>query len=360
MRIFKEMFIASFKDLVRDRSALFWFFAFPIIFTFIFGIVFSNEGEMTFKIGIVTKSNNPMVQKMVEGISSIPTFNVNTGSQEEELAALKKGQRNIVLVMPDIDYNDIFTGKGFDVLLYYDASKKTTNQILISAIGQVFTGIESKITGRSKLFNLKPQPIQAKKLTDFDYVLPGILAMGLMQLGLFGSLKFLSLREQKIIRGLGVTPLPRSVILGSEFCLRLLMSLVQTFLIIFIGQSVFGVTIVSNLFKLTGIIILGALTFISLGYMLISFTKTIESGRGIIQVVQFPMMFLSGIFFPISFMPDYIKPIVKAIPLTYLGDALRQVMVGVSGVYSLKTDLLVLFSWLVVTVVLAIKFWKWE
>ncbi len=102
------------------------------------------------------------------------------------------------------------------------------------------------------------------------------------------------------------------------------------------------------------------MTFISLGFMLINFARTPESGQGIIQVVQFPMMFLSGIFFPIEFMPDYIKPVVKAIPLTYLGDALRQVMVGAVPEHSMQTNLLVLSSWLIVTFLVAVKFWRWE
>ena len=184
--------------------------------------------------------------------------------------------------------------------------------------------------------------------------------MSLMQLGLFGGLQFLSLREKGIIRGLGVTPLPRSVLLSSEILLRLIMALVQTFIIIFIGKIVFDVQIVGNLLQVAGIVILGALTFISFGYMLISFANSEESGQGLFQVVQFPMMFLSGIFFPINIMPDYIKPVVKAIPLTYLGDALRQTMVGASAEYAMQTNILVLLGWLLATMLISVKLWRWE
>jgi ABC-2 type transport system permease protein len=138
------------------------------------------------------------------------------------------------------------------------------------------------------------------------------------------------------------------------------MALVQTFLIIFIGQTVFKVKIIGSIINVTGLVIRGALTFISLGYMLISFAKSTEGGQGIIQVTQFPMMFLSGIFFPVEIMPDYIKPVVKAIPLTYLGDALRQIMVGASPQHSMQTNIMVLVAWLFVTLILGIKFWKWE
>lgn len=360
MNIFKNMFLASCKDLCRDRATLFWTFAFPIIFIFIFGIVFSGESNVSYTIGIVNEVDNPMIQQMIEGISSVPVFDVKTGNMEEELAALKDGQRNLVLVMPDFNPHNLNGGSIIDIPLYVDGSKTTTNQVLISVIDKVFTNMEDYITGKQKIFNINLQPIQAKKLSNFDYILPGILGMSIMQLGLFGSLGFLSLREQKIIRGLSVTPLPRNVIISSEFLLRLIMALVQISLILFIGQTVFGVTIVGNLFKVLGVASLGALTFTSLGYFLISFVKTQESGNGIIQVVQFPMMFLSGIFFPINFMPDFIQPVVKALPLTYLGDALRQVMVGAAPEFNLGTNLLVLTGWFVGSTILAYKFWKWE
>ncbi len=360
MRIFIEMFVASAKELVRDRTALFWFLAFPLIFIFIFGMVFSGGGDINYSVGLVNESNDPMMERLVKGISSISVFDINTGSKEDELSALKDGQRNTVLIIPNVNAQDIFKGETIDLPLYIDASDTNNNQILISIFEKVFMSIESNITGKSKLFNINPQPIQAKQLSNFDYILPGILAMSIMQLGLFGSLRFLSLKEQKIIRGLGVTPLPRNAFLGREFLLRLSMGLVQTFLIIFIGRWVFGVTIVSSLLKVTGIVILGALTFISLGYFLITFAKTQESGNGIIQAVQFPMMFLSGTFFPIAFMPDYIRPVVRVLPLTYLGDALRQVMVGAAPEFNLSTDLLVLTCWLVGCTILAYKFWKWE
>lgn len=80
----------------------------------------------------------------------------------------------------------------------------------------------------------------------------------------------------------------------------------------------------------------------------------------IIQIVQFPMLFLSGIFFPIEIMPDFMRPIVEAIPLTYLGDAFRQIMVDATPLHSLATDVAVLAGWLVVCMLLAIRFFRWE
>ena len=362
MRIFKEMFLANLKELIRDKSGLFWLIAFPIIFVFIFGIVFSGGGEQSFNVGIVVESQTPVTERILDSMKSVSSFNIfiETENKGEELKNLEEGNRSLVMVLPDIKYRDLSQNKSFDISLYYDNTRQQTTQVLLSVIKEIFNNIERQATQREKIFNIKSEPVQAQNLSHFDYVLPGILGMAIMQLGLFGSFNFLRLRKQKIIRGLAVTPLPRTVLLMSEISVRLIVALVQTFLILFIGQIVFGVSVVGSILKLVGMAILGAMTFISLGYMLISFANSMESGEGLVQVVQFPMMFLSGIFFPVGIMPDYIKPIVKVIPLTYLGDAFRQIMVGAPPEYTMMTNILVLLGWLLVTVIVTIKFWRWE
>ncbi|MFW6035630.1 MAG: ABC transporter permease [Halanaerobiales bacterium] len=360
MRMFKEMFIANVKEYIRDKTALFWFIIFPLIFIFIFGWVFTGTQEQTFNVGIIAESENIMSEKMVEGFKSVESFNVSVEEEDTELKALKKGNRNIVVEIPDFDYQAVMQGESVDIPVYYDAGKQQTNQMLLSIVRQMFNEAERQMTGRQKIFTLAAEPFQSEGLTDFDYILPGILSMALMQLGLFGSLEFLSLREKKIVRGLGVTPLSRCTLLSSEILLRLILALVQTVLILSIGVIVFDVTIVGSLFQLLGIVILGSITFVSLGYLLISFVNSAEGGQGLIQVVQFPMMFLSGVFFPHELMPDFIQPIVRILPLTYLGDALRAVTTGAVSGYSILTNVLVLSGWLIVTFILAMFFWKWE
>lgn len=360
LRIFKTMFLANAKEFYRDSGALFWTLAFPILFTFIFGIVFSGGGDPSYGIGIATNSDNPMTKAVVEGISSVPIFKVETGTKEDEMKALEQGHRTLVVVMPTVDPDHFQAGKKLDIKIYYNGTEQNTSRALIPAIQQVFAEAERKVTGRPEIFNVELEPVQTRELTSFDYLLPGILAMALMQLGLFGVFDFMNLRDKEVIRGLAVTPLPRSTIFQSEVLLRLLIALVQTILIVLVGQIVFNVQIIGNPLLVVGLVIFGALTFVSLGYMLASFSKSFETGRNIIQLVQFPMMFLSGIFFPVEFMPDYIRPVVKAIPLTYLGDALRQVMVGAPPDHPITSNVAVLGGWLAVSSILAVKFWKWE
>jgi ABC-2 type transport system permease protein len=111
---------------------------------------------------------------------------------------------------------------------------------------------------------------------------------------------------------------------------------------------------------LLGFVLLGGLMFISLGYVIAAFSKNQESAAGISSILSFPLMFLSGLFFPIDFMPDFLKPVVQIVPLTYLADALRQIMVGSNPLHPLALDGALMAAWLVMCMLVAVRFFKWE
>lgn len=181
---------------------------------------------------------------------------------------------------------------------------------------------------------------------SFDYMLPGILGLALMQLDLFGALQFLGLWEKKIIRGLSLTPLSQTTLLSSEIVLRLLSGFVQAGIILTMASLVFNLKPKGDILTLILFIIVGALTFISLGYLLICFVNSIDGGIGLAQIVQLPRMFLAGIFIPQDFMPEFFQPLIRIIPLTYVADSFREVMVGIPGSYSLQGNLLILLFFL--------------
>ncbi len=353
---------ANAKDIIRDRMSIFWFIAFPLLFILLFGAIFSRDQNADkFSVGLVIEDHGPMSMAIQKAFRAVPMFELHQGNKIKELNALKKGKRLIVVVVPPNNWPGMSCVlKPLEIPIYYDPGKVTTTQALITSVKELLTEIERKVTGTRKLLLAKPLKAEVANLRYIDYFLPGILAMSLMQLGLFGSLNFVSLRERKIIRRLGAMPLPRSMMLWSEIVVRLGMAIFQTIIIVIFGHIAFGVTVTGNILLIMAMVILGAVVFIAMGYFLVNFTKTEESAQGVIQLVQFPMMFLSGIFFPLETMPSFLKPLVNLLPLTYLGDLMRHVMVGLPSAYGFWTDLAVLLGWLVVTLGLAIRFFKWD
>ncbi|MEW5865655.1 MAG: ABC transporter permease [Bacillota bacterium] len=361
MKTFWQLVVASVKDIGRDRMSLFWFLAFPVLFILLFGWIYSNEGNRSYEVGMVSQAGSPLSEGVTAGISAVPVFKVHAGTKDDELQALRKGKRSLVVDVSSLSSEAMVSSSvPLKVYVYYDKTQTTAQQVLLPVIRQVFDEIERHMTGRPRMFDVVAEPVQRTAMRMIDFLLPGVLAMAVMQLGLFGSLRAVSLREQKILKSLGATPLPRYLLLVSEVLVRITMALIQTFAIVLIGYLAFRVTVLGSWFAVLGIVLLGALTFVSMGYMLASFPRTEEAGMGLVQLIQFPMMFLSGIFFPVDFMPSFLRPVVTVMPLTYLADLLRQVMVGAPPLHSVSTNLAVLGGWTIVTLILATRFWRWE
>lgn len=356
MKAFKVMFIANCKEYTRDGGLIFISILFPVILAIIFGVVFKDSKEEVTRLDIgIINGEGQIYEKILEQYKD---NEIIEGSEEEETIALEKGKRDIVFKLPTIKYQ---AANDYSIEILYDSTNDDINDSLLSNIRHSFIEMEDSITGNLRKINVGFNGInKGEKTSTFSYIFPGILAMTLMQLGLYGSLEYLKLRDNKVMRSLAVTPLSRSAYFGSDLLLRVLIGYVQAVILLSIGYFLFGLEIMGNLFSLSALILLGSLTFTSIGYLLVSIAKSTLTGNVLIQIVMMIMVFLSGIFFKTSTMPGYLQQVMKILPLTYLGDAIRQVMLGIQGEYSMFLNITVLLSSLLVSSLLTVKLWKWE
>lgn len=361
MKALLKLYEANLKDFARDRMAVFWVLAFPIMFILLFGVIFSGEGDVSFDVGLAMQDSGPVGQAMSQAFGSVKAFNVKTGAADDLLVKLKHGDLRTVIVVPDGASASVASGKAAVIRVAYDPTDQNASQVVLNIVQKVVGAVDQQITQRPTLLTLQPETVTQANLRNIDYFLPGILAMSLMQLGLFATAPSLvQLREQQVLRRIGATPLPRTTLLGAQVLHRLTIGLTQTAIIVGVGAAVFRVHVVGNAFVLAGVVLLGASMFVAMGYFISGVAKTQESAVGISQMINFPMMFLSGIFFPVGFMPAWIEPVMAALPLTYLGDALRQIMVGATALHPLQVDLAVLGGWLLACAALAVRFFRWE
>ena len=360
MKAFYKLLVANAKEFTRERAALFWTFAFPILFILLFGAIFSGGEDVQFSVGLVVEDTSPVAQGFAQSLQNILVFELHEGDREAELQALKDGDRQAVIVLGS-DFGELVTsGKAGDIDVYYDPLQTTVVQVLLPIVREVADEFERSLTQRPSLINLNEKPIQAREFRYIDFFVPGILAMALMQLGIFSAIDLVVQRQNRILKRLGATPLRRSTVVASSVFFRLIISVVQAFLIILVGRVVFNVQMGGNWLYLIGIVLLGATTFIAMGYALAARVRTEKTATPLIMSIQFPMMFLGGVFFPIETMPDFLRPVVQAIPLTYLGDSLRQIMVSSSPLHSQVLNISVLAGWLVGCLALAVRFFRWE
>ena len=157
---------------------------------------------------------------------------------------------------------------------------------------------------RPPLVMPQPETIQTENLNFISYFVPSMLGLSVMQVGIFAAIPLVADREKLILKRLAATPLRRWQLVGSNVLMRLLIALAQSVIIVAVGSIFFGVEITGSLALTAFFVVLGSVTFLALGYVIASFATTEDSANGMTSVVQFPMMFLSGTFFPIQAMPD--------------------------------------------------------
>ena len=360
MKALLKLLVAHIRQFSRQRAALFWTIAFPIFFILLFGAVFSQSDSTTFALGVVNEDDSSLAENLVMVFESVPAFEVSVGDRGRELDALNKGDRRAVVVIPPGFGQTISQRNRDNVTVYYDVTQSTSQQVVLPIILQVVDGFDRAMAGAPTLIGVDAQSIQARHLRAIDYLVPGIVAMALMQLGIFAAAPLVVDRQNRVLKRLGATPLRRSTLVISTVIFRLLIAVGQAALIIAVARLVFHVPMLGNWFSLVGVILLGTLTFLALGFLMSAFAKTEETVMPMLMVVQFPMMFLSGIFFPVDMMPDFMRPILNAMPLTYLGDSLRQIMVGASALHPHYVNLAVLGGWFLACLVGAVRFFRWE
>ncbi len=363
MRPFLALLSAKVRHFVRDRIALFWMFAFPIFLMLLFGFVFGGDEEpVKLRLGVVLGGQGPAFQGLLEGLHHVPVISeVHTGTLEEELSALRARKRDGVLVVPTDLPKALRAGNEVNFKLYYDASRSTTYQVLMSVIQEFLARSEEYLTGTERRFRLETEPVQVRHLRPIDYQVPGILAMALMQLGLFGvGGTLVALREARVLRRFWAAPLSPGLFASSFIAHTLIVSLVQTTLFLATATAVFHVAVLGGYALLVGVVVLGALCFTALGYMIAAFARSAEASSALLQAINFPMMFLSGIFWPLEWMPGILRQVAWIFPLTYLGDALRQVMAGASPLVPLWLDAAVLGAWALISATIAALFFRWE
>ncbi len=354
---------ANIRSYVRDRAALFWTLAFPLIFIFMFGFIFQPGTGGSLEIGWVDADRSSQSDGLHDAFESAGRLELVITDEADALARMRTGELDAVIVVP-VGYGaaiDAAAGPGgppASVAVYADPSRQNLTAAVYQAVGSVLGVVN--LGGRPPIVTPEPRTIQTEDLNFISYFVPSILGLSVMQVGIFAAIPLVADREKLILKRLAATPLRRWQLVGSNVLMRLLIAMIQAFIIVGVGAVVFGVDITGSIPLAVGFVVLGAMSFLALGYVVASFAGTEDAANGMTSVIQFPMMFLSGTFFPIDDMPDLLQGIARVIPLTYLSDALRQVMVGGTAFAPLWVCAAVLFGWLAVCFGIAAKQFRWQ
>jgi ABC-2 type transport system permease protein len=187
-----------------------------------------------------------------------------------------------------------------------------------------------------------------------------MLGMLLMWANLSVGVLLVEWRQQGIMRRLAATPLRPGMLMGTQMLARLILSAAQGALLIAVAMLVFKVQIVGGWAGLFFVVAIGALTMMALGFVAGSFSRTPEAAQAVTFLISFPMMFLGGSYFPTDSAPSFLSPVIRVLPLTYLNDALRQIINNGANLAGISSDLMVLAAWAVAALLLSTRAFRWS
>lgn len=367
MRRFLTLVRANLLMTLRNRQSLFWSLAFPLVFMFLLGIVFGDEGGGTARVGVADQDRSPAAVGLTSALGSAGNLVVEVGEEDALMARLRNGDLSAVVVIPDgfgsrlgVPAGSAAAGPA-DLRVFYDPSSIFASQVATGTVAAVVQGFQKTISGEPELIRPEFVSVENQSMTYRDFMIPGILALALLTSGVIGiATAVVFFREQGILRRVQVTPLPVAQFMGAQVTNHLVLSVMQAVVLLGVGRLAFGVHIGGNILLLLLMLVVGTLAFVFLGFFVSSFAKTVDSTAAVANVITMPMMFLGGIFFPVDNAPSWIQPVIRLMPVKYLADGLRDIMIRGRGLTDVWRDLVVLAGIALLFAVLSVRVFRWR
>jgi ABC-2 type transport system permease protein len=333
---FKKMFSTQLKLTLREKQAWFWGIFFPVILMVIFMVIFSGSSDNEFEseIAIVADNPNPTSEMLLTQITQLSILDVKTGepvSRDTAEQWVKDQEVDAAIVLPESAEDTSFV-----LVVNKEDERGVTTQALSAILDKMVQQANLSAVGAAPTFDIQFESLTSgnNELNYTDFLLTGMIALSIAQGGMFGMVDLVEMRRKGLIKRLRMTPAKMGIFGLSDMVMRLLFSVIQILLLSLIGVFIFGANLFISFPSLIIVFFIGALSFNALGYLFSSFSTTQNAYMGVANIVSFVMMFLSGVFFPIETMPDWLQPISNLLPLTYFAEGLRDSMVYETGLFS--------------------------
>jgi len=356
---------AHLKEIVREPAVLFWGIVFPILMAWGLGVAFTNKSDMKREVAFVSSVGDTTGlyahTSAIFGAGFSPvrdTFSVHLKnaklgnvhlhfrrcSSDEALVLLKKG--TVALIVE---------GNGKNLLYRFDPANAEA-QLLY----QLVKGVELNGRDYYAAHQAEIKPLDIRGTRYIDFLVPGLLAMGIMMSCSWGiSYTIIERRSKKLLRRMVATPMKKSNLLLALITARFLMNVIESLLLFLFAWLYFDIEIQGSLLALLALFLSGNMVFAGISVLISSRTANPEIGNGLINAVVTPMMVVSGIFFSYQHFPEWIVPVIRYMPLTMLADGVRSVFNEGAGLLEVWREVLTLAVTGVVTFVIGLKIFKW-
>ena len=348
----------------RDKTALFFTFAFPLIFLFVFGGIFGkSSGGTSFKVAVINESKSPYASQIVEQINGNKLYKVSAGTSTLDAAKdkMNRGQLDAAIVLPADFGNqqgDTPTGKA---VVYYTQNNLQASQALTSILKVQFQGINQKFAANNTPFTVSSTQLNLKGLTAFDYTFAGLLGFSIIGLGIFGPVNvFPELKKQGVLRRLHTTPLKVWQYFMANVVSQTVVGLMTMALLFAVAIVVFKLNVVGNWFAVIFFLAISIIMILGIGLALGGWAKNERQAAPLSNIIVFPMLFLSGTFFPRFLMPQWLQTVSNFLPLTPVIDGIRLITTEGKSLLQLGPQIGLIAIWMVIIYFIAFRVFRWE
>jgi len=334
-----QLTLVRFLEFVREPEALFWVFVFPILLAAGLGIAFRNRPADVLRIAAVTP-------ELAQSLRQEKLLEVQQLDPQAAQEALRTGKVALLAV----------PGSSGGVEYRYDDTNPEGRAARLLADRAI-----QKAAGRVDPVATTDQLMRETGSRYIDFLIPGLLGMNLMGSAIWSmGFAIVDARRKKLLKRLVASPMPRPYYLLSFLLSRILLLVVEVGALVGFGALLFHVPVRGSLIDLGAVCLLSSLSFSALGLLLASRARTIEAASGLMNLVMMPMWIASGVFFSSQKFPDVMQPIIKALPLTAVIDALRANMLQGANLAQMAPQVAIIAFWLVICFALALKLFRWR
>lgn len=348
----------------RDKTAIFFIFLFPLIFLFVFGGIFGQDNEVSFKVALVNQSNSEFSKQFVERSNSDKLFKIDkeATSLDQAKEKMSRGQLDAAIVLPE-DFGAVKNSQypSGQAKIYYTQNSQSAAATLESVLNSIFAGINKDLVKADAPFTVASEQLNTKSLSQFDYTFAGLLGFSIIGLGIFGPVNvFPELKKQGILRRLHTTPLKVWQYFVANVISQAVVGILSIALMFAVAMTVFDLKVSGNPIELLFFIVFGIAMIFGIGMAIGGWAKDQNQAAPLANIVVFPMMFLSGTFFPRFLMPEWLQSISNFLPLTPVIDGLRLLATEGKHLTDIGPQLGMMAVWMVVIYLIAFRSFRWE
>ena len=355
----------STKRFFRDRLALFFGILFPLIFLFVFGSISKGSSSgVSFHVALINNSSSSFAAQFVSEASSSKLLKIDKTITTLTAAndKMAKSQIDGTIVLPSsfgaISKSGYPTGQA---LVYYSPNNAQAGQALTSVLQAEFASINAKFVTTKTPFSVLGKQTQQKSLTSFDYTFAGLLGFAVLGAGIFGPMNvFPELKKQGILRRFHTTPLRVWQYFLSTMISQAITGLVALAVMFVAAITVFNLHVVGNYLEIAVFLVFSIVMILGIGLSIGGWARNERQAAPLGNIIVFPMMFLSGVFFPRFLMPTWLQGITNYIPMSPVIDGARQLITEGKHLTNIGPQLLIMAVWTIIIYAIAFRVFRWE